>query len=165
MEKLFDNVSTFALFLSFFLPGFVSLKVYDALVPSERRDFSKGFYEVIAFSTLNNVLLFPLIRWIVGNGLDLSPYLTWLAAMLVLIAFPCTWPIVWIRVLETEGRRHKVERKRAIRGWARDGYQPVLENGPSGEKLGRQPRATASSRPTPPKGRSGVPSTPPSPKM
>jgi hypothetical protein len=28
------------LFVIFFLPGFISMKVYDLLVPGERRDFS-----------------------------------------------------------------------------------------------------------------------------
>ena len=43
MEKLFDNQAAFALFLVFFVPGFISLKVYDLFIPSERRDFSKSY--------------------------------------------------------------------------------------------------------------------------
>jgi len=38
VEKLFEGNALF-LFVIFFIPGFVSLKIYDLLVPGERRDF------------------------------------------------------------------------------------------------------------------------------
>ena len=41
------------LFLIFFIPGFVSIKVYDLLIPGEQRDFSKSILEVIGYSALN----------------------------------------------------------------------------------------------------------------
>ena len=39
MENLFKNQETFALFLIFFVPGFISIMVYDLRIPGERRDF------------------------------------------------------------------------------------------------------------------------------
>lgn len=101
MDKLFDSGSALTLFLCFFLPGFVSVKVYDVLVPSERRDFSKALYEVIAYSTLNNVLLFPLIRLIFRNGPGLNPFVVWILAILVFVVFPCGWPFSWIAISKT----------------------------------------------------------------
>ena len=57
------NISDFLLFLIIFLPGFISLKIYDLLVPSAPRDFSKSFFEVIAYSALNYGFFSWLILW------------------------------------------------------------------------------------------------------
>ena len=43
----FMDVNQVVLFLIFFIPGFISLKVYDLFIPSERRDFSKSFFEAL----------------------------------------------------------------------------------------------------------------------
>jgi hypothetical protein len=100
MEKAFENTQTLALFLLFFLPGFVSLKVYDSLVPGERRDFSKSIYEVIAYSTLNYAVLFPLV-WMLLRSPSVHPVLAWVYGAVVLVAFPSLWPFLWIRVLKS----------------------------------------------------------------
>ena len=101
MEKLFENTQTLTLFLFFFLPGFVSLKVYDSLVPSERRDFSKSIYEVVAYSTLNYALLYPLVAWVLSRSTSAHPILVWAGGAFVLVAFPGLWPFLWIRVLRS----------------------------------------------------------------
>lgn len=101
MEKLFEGTQTLTLFLFFFLPGFVSLKVYDSLVLSERRDFSKSIYEVVAYSTLNYALLYPLVAWMLSRGASAHPVLVWLGGAFVLVAFPSFWPFLWIRVLKS----------------------------------------------------------------
>ena len=69
MEKLFEKQETLLLFLLFFVPGFVSIKVYDLLVPGERRDFSKSFYEAIAYSALNVGVLFWVFDFILSAQL------------------------------------------------------------------------------------------------
>jgi hypothetical protein len=102
METLFENAQTFALFLVFFLPGFVSLKVYDALTPSERRDFSKSIYEVIAYSTLNNALLYPLVVWLWTRNVQVPSLAVWLCGALVLVVFPSLWPFLWLGILKSK---------------------------------------------------------------
>jgi hypothetical protein len=47
------NVDKITLVVVFFLPGFISMKVYDLMAPGERRDFSKSLFEAISYSTLN----------------------------------------------------------------------------------------------------------------
>jgi hypothetical protein len=47
MEKLFEQQARLALFLLVFVPGFLMIQVYDLLVPSPRRDFSKNLFEAI----------------------------------------------------------------------------------------------------------------------
>jgi hypothetical protein len=53
MEKLFEGQGTLALSLIFFIPGFITLKVYDLLIPGEVRDFSKSLCDGGAYSSLN----------------------------------------------------------------------------------------------------------------
>jgi hypothetical protein len=55
------DIDRLILFVIVFLPGFVSLKIYDLLVPSHRRDFSKSMFDVIAYSVINFALALPLI--------------------------------------------------------------------------------------------------------
>jgi hypothetical protein len=62
VEKFFENEQVLALFLVFFVPGFLSLKVYDLLVPGERRDFSRAAFDAVAYSALNFGVLLPLYR-------------------------------------------------------------------------------------------------------
>lgn len=51
-----DNLQ---LILTLIVPGFVAVRVYDLLIPAERRDFSKMIIDVFAYS----VFIFPLIAW------------------------------------------------------------------------------------------------------
>jgi len=39
------QIDKLVLFLVFFIPGFISIRVYDSLVPSERRDLSKSLFD------------------------------------------------------------------------------------------------------------------------
>jgi hypothetical protein len=45
------------LFLVFIVPGFVALKVYDLLVPAEKRDPGASLIEIITYSLVNLVLM------------------------------------------------------------------------------------------------------------
>jgi hypothetical protein len=102
MEKLFEG-STLFLFLIFFIPGFVSLKVYDLIVPGERRDFSKSAFDAIAYSALNFAVLLPLILLIQSEFL-LVHHKNWavLLTYFVLLVFPAIWPFLLIRLAATK---------------------------------------------------------------
>lgn len=45
------------LMLFFFFPGFISLKVYDHLVPNEKRNFSHDFFEAISYGAINLIMI------------------------------------------------------------------------------------------------------------
>ena len=70
MEKLFENQETLALFLIFFIPGFISLKVYDLPIPGERRDFTKSLFDTMACTALNFAALLWLIGLLRSGGLN-----------------------------------------------------------------------------------------------
>lgn len=88
-----------ALFLVMFVPGFISLKVWDLLVPSERRDFSKSLVEAVAYSAINFAFLFWLVDYLSTPGLaKLSPKSYFAGNFLLFFAFPLLWPIalLWL---------------------------------------------------------------------
>jgi hypothetical protein len=87
------------LFLLFFVPGFISLKVYDLLVPREYRDFSRSLFEAVGFSSLNYAVLLPVIIPIhLDTFPNEHPFWYYLFLFLIVGVFPILWPILfyWI---------------------------------------------------------------------
>lgn len=83
------------LFLFFVVPGFVSLKVYDLMVPSARRDFSASIIEVISFSMINFAAWYWLIDLSNRNDLRIdAPVFYYLTMSLVLLVSPTLLAIV-----------------------------------------------------------------------
>jgi len=81
------------IFVAFVLPGFVSLKVWDLLVPGERRNFDGALVDVVAYSTLDFAALFWLISPLLAG--QLSNFSSWLAITVIFIGAPAFWPIFW----------------------------------------------------------------------
>ncbi|MDQ3327378.1 MAG: DUF6338 family protein [Chloroflexota bacterium] len=52
MAELLDQ-DTLVLFLVFVVPGFVAIKFYDLIVPSERRNFGESMIEIVSYSMIN----------------------------------------------------------------------------------------------------------------
>jgi|HubBroStandDraft_1064217.scaffolds.fasta_scaffold207930_2 hypothetical protein len=96
MEKLFENQGTLALFLFFFVLGFITLKVYDLLIPGEQRDFSKSLFDAVAYSSLNFAAFFWLIA-IVRSG-KLAPWQWYSGTFFLLIVMPAIWPFLYLRI-------------------------------------------------------------------
>jgi len=71
MEKLFEQQATLALFLAFFVPGFLMIRVYDLLVPTERRDFSKSVFDAFR---LYSFAFDVVTAW----GFEYKTLLTWM---------------------------------------------------------------------------------------
>jgi hypothetical protein len=93
------NLDKLALFLIFFLPGFISIKVYDLMVPGEPRDISKSVFEAISYSTLNFAALFWLIIFI-HAGDFYHRHLIWysLSVVVIMVVVPACWPLVFLRL-------------------------------------------------------------------
>jgi hypothetical protein len=53
----------FYLFVLLILPGFIAQSVYDLFVPHGERDASANFFLGLAYSTVNLVLMWPVIYW------------------------------------------------------------------------------------------------------
>jgi hypothetical protein len=92
------NANSFLFFLIFFVPGFVSMKVYDLLVAGDKRDFSKSTLEVFAYGAINLALLFPLIWLVLYYRLyNTHPMLFAVFTTLVLLVMPIFWPWVYVK--------------------------------------------------------------------
>ena len=93
------SVSKLLLFILFFIPGFISIKVYDLLIAGERRNFSSGAVEAIAFSAINYGLLSWLIWLIYKYNLYQQDILFCTLSMAILVICPMLWPIIYIQLL------------------------------------------------------------------
>lgn len=94
------QIDKLVLFLIFFIPGFISIKVYDLLVPSERRDFSKALFDAIGYSCLNFAALFWLII-LIHSGDFYVRHKTLYLMVLFFIVFvsPALWSFLFVRFL------------------------------------------------------------------
>jgi hypothetical protein len=91
------NVDKLALFLIFFVPGFISMKVYDLRVPGERRDFSKSLLEAISYSAMNFAALFWLIAIVQTGDFYHNHFILYLlSAFVILFAVPVCWPFAFL---------------------------------------------------------------------
>ena len=100
------NIDKLTLFLIFFLPGFISMKVYDLMVPGEPRDVSKSVFEAIAYSTLNFGVLFWLIAIIQADDFyhrHLILYSMAVAAIMVVV--PACWPFLFSKAFDLDTYR------------------------------------------------------------
>jgi hypothetical protein len=96
MEALFKSQETFAWFLIFFVPGFISMMIYDLCIPAERRDFSKSLFEAIAYSSLNFAALLWLIDVVRSDSL--KAVLWYISMFLLLIGMPAAWPLLLLQI-------------------------------------------------------------------
>jgi hypothetical protein len=92
------NQNSLLLFLIFFIPGFISQKIYGLIVADETRDSNTFVTSAIAYSSLNYALASPLIWWLVLDGRQSDP--VWLAAATVgiVLVLPVLLPLAWLRI-------------------------------------------------------------------
>ncbi|MGZ4864979.1 MAG: DUF6338 family protein [Halobacteriota archaeon] len=85
------NPENLALFLVFFIPGFISVAVYSGIVPNPQRDISKDIYKLVTYSTLNfiavSVIFAAVLTPLGAIGISLSP-LSWIATLQALAKNP-----------------------------------------------------------------------------
>ena len=91
------NADKLALFIVFFVPGFISMKVYDLLVPGETRDASKSLLDAISYSTLNFAALFWLIAILqTGDFYHRHFILYSLSVVAIMVVVPACWPFAFL---------------------------------------------------------------------
>jgi len=92
------NADKLTLFLIFFLPGFVSLRIYDLLIPSPRRDFSKSVFEVVGYSALNFGALYWLIYLIHQDNFPVAhAFWYFFFLVLIMVGVPILWPFLILK--------------------------------------------------------------------
>jgi len=91
------------LFIGFVIPGFIAIKAYELLTPSQRVDSSKQIVDAIAYSCLNyTLLLWPIFSVESGMLRTESPNLYILFYVFVLFVSPTLWVVAWRFLRECE---------------------------------------------------------------
>lgn len=93
------QIDKLALFLIFFIPGFVSISIYDLVIASGTRDFSKSIFEAVGYSCIN----FALLSWLIiiihkDNFLNSHPVWYLVSLLAILFIFPVIWPALGIKI-------------------------------------------------------------------
>ncbi len=95
------NVNSLLLFILLFIPGLVSIKVYDLLIANEPRDFSKSFLEILSYGAINLAVWSWWIWYIVKNNfIQVHPIIVALSAVVILLLCPIIWSVTYVRLLK-----------------------------------------------------------------
>lgn len=91
------EINKFKIFLLFFIPGFISLKVYQLFVASEKIDFSKTIFEVMGYSSFNFAFFFWVLVLIHQNNFyDFHQTWYFIIMGILLFVMPVCWTLLFI---------------------------------------------------------------------
>jgi hypothetical protein len=86
------NADKLLLFFMFFVPGFISTKIWSLIMPSDYRKISDYLLEVLSYGCINFAIWFyPAYLITKNNNFCWWVYLFWL---IVLFISPILWPII-----------------------------------------------------------------------
>jgi len=90
------EVDKLILFLAFFIPGFISVKVYQLIYPGTERPNSDMITDAIAYSCINYAIFSGPILLVDGFNL-LEKHPGWFVAFCILALFiaPILWVVIW----------------------------------------------------------------------
>lgn len=93
----FDKI---ILFILFFVPGFISMKVYHLIIASDKIKFSESLSEAIAYSSINYAALSWLILLMYRGDYYENNFL-WFVILSVFIIFfaPIGWPALFLSII------------------------------------------------------------------
>ena len=90
------EIDKLVLFLTFVIPGFVSLKAYQLLVPGPVRNSGDQLIDALAYSSINYAVLWFPITWVESGRWSTSAPLAYYAFyLLVFFLAPILWVLVW----------------------------------------------------------------------
>jgi len=100
---------TIRLIFIFFVPGFISMKVYSLLIPSDSIDFSKSILEAVSFSCINFALLYvPIVSIHSDDFQYVHPVWYYIVTLIVLFIAPIVWPILYNKIISTSFFRRSI---------------------------------------------------------
>lgn len=89
VDKLF-------LFIAFVIPGFISIKVYELLFPTQQKDSSKQLIDAITYSCINySLLLWPILEVESSSLSQAHPSMYRIFYVMVMFVFPIIWVLIW----------------------------------------------------------------------
>jgi hypothetical protein len=104
------SIEKYFLFLLFFIPGFISIKVYHLFVAGSRVDFSKSFYDALGYSSFNLAFFSWLIYFLFHeNYVETHTFLFYAIFFIIVFIAPIFWPVLFVWLTEkTRLSRHLV---------------------------------------------------------
>lgn len=93
------TINEIILFLIFFVPGFISMKVYNLFRANDKINFSESIGEVVSYSAINFAILSSLIFLIHRGGfMNSHPFWYVFFCFIILFVAPILWPIIFIKI-------------------------------------------------------------------
>lgn len=87
------------LFILFVVPGFISIKAYELLFPSQQPDSSKQLIDAVSFSSLNFAFLYIPIRLIENSTIKtICPLSYYIFYIFILFLAPLLWVFFWQKI-------------------------------------------------------------------
>lgn len=104
------SLNELEVFVLFVVPGLVSMSTYRLLMPARAIEWSHGLLQGLFYSSLNFVLLAPLIALLAGPEFPRShPWLFWFGLVLVLLVFPASWPALLRRAFRWDRVARRIQ--------------------------------------------------------
>jgi len=93
------EINKLVLFLLFFIPGFISMKVYQLLIASDKIKFSDAIAEAVGYSSLN----FAFFSWLIilihkDNFPETHPFYYYLLSFIIIFITPILWTILYLYI-------------------------------------------------------------------
>ncbi len=97
------EIDKIILFIIFFVPGFISMKVYNLLIASEKTNFSEALSEAVAFSSINFASLSWLIFLILKYELFKTHFVWFLIlGLFIIFVAPILWTIIYVWIAKSK---------------------------------------------------------------
>ena len=96
------EIDKLKLFLLFFIPGFITMKIYQLFVATDRVDFTKAIFETIGYSCINFAFFFWVLVLIHRESFITNhPLLYFIIMGVLLFITPIFWTILFIWLTKT----------------------------------------------------------------
>jgi hypothetical protein len=90
------DIDKIFLFVAFVIPGFISIKAYELIIPSERKNSSDQLIDAVTYSCINYaLLLWPILSIESSLFSTAHPTMYKLFYCAVLFVFPILWVLIW----------------------------------------------------------------------
>lgn len=102
----FFEANKILLFIVFFIPGFISMKVYNLMIASEKINFSESLGEAVAFSSINYAALSWLVIIIYKSNLYTNHFCYFLLSVIFIVfVAPIIWTILFVKLTKLKSLR------------------------------------------------------------
>lgn len=103
------SFQTLVLFALFVLPGLTSIVIWRLVMPARVLDWAQGLIQGLFYSTVNYVLLLPLVVYVhQGRFSAMHPFRYWAAVLFIVLVAPMVWPLLLSAAFRSPGLSRKL---------------------------------------------------------